>query len=73
MPWPSSRSSRCSRPLRAAHLPLPPALPALPAWDTVHADDAVAKEGKFLLLFKRAANRVLLTRDGESNCLLLRT
>ncbi|GAB4816056.1 hypothetical protein N2152v2_003102 [Parachlorella kessleri] len=35
------------------------------SWDVIHSDDAVAKGGKFFLLYKRAANRVLVTAEGD--------
>ncbi|GAB4816055.1 hypothetical protein N2152v2_003101 [Parachlorella kessleri] len=35
------------------------------AWDVIHSDDAVAKGGKFVMLYKRAANRVLVTAEGD--------
>ncbi|GAB4816054.1 hypothetical protein N2152v2_003100 [Parachlorella kessleri] len=35
------------------------------SWDVIHGDDAVAKGGKFVLLYKRAANRVLVNAEGD--------
>ncbi len=37
-------------------------------WDIIHSDDAVAKEGKFLLLYKRAAHRVIVCPSGAWPC-----
>ncbi|GAB4815923.1 hypothetical protein N2152v2_002969 [Parachlorella kessleri] len=35
------------------------------AWDIIHSDDAVASQGKFLVLYKRAAHRVILTAQAD--------
>jgi hypothetical protein len=35
------------------------------AWDIFHPDDAVARAGKFLVLYKRAAHTVVISHAGE--------
>ena len=35
------------------------------AWDVFHSDDAVAVHGKFIILYKRAANTVIVSKRGE--------
>lgn len=35
------------------------------AWDIFHADDAVSVSGKFIFMYKRAANTVIVSKRGE--------